>query len=276
MAPSTSFKDFATEIVKLKLPTTMEKVASAAGFEEQFVSLRSVLDTVTRGKPLPAPDSGLRGKSNYILYSSCKPLLGVTVTIDVMQDVVCTNGFSFQLNGISPAKSSTSAQQYALVISGNEISGVVNNWMGPNLIIPASLVLATLSGSIIPAGYRLVISLQNDAAGTITGVTFIVIDNQGSTLKNYPLDLVTFGAKPAQLSPVAAFQLNLVGPDSRENVLLSSGFGSIVYEASIALTVSNSWPCGVTGGTFENANSIYSMLSPGPGKTVSQLFGIGT
>jgi hypothetical protein len=40
--------------------------------------------------------------------------------------------------------------------------------------------------------------------------------------------------------------------------------------------VSNSWPCGVAGGTFENANSTYGMLSPGPSSRFSQPFGIRT
>jgi pseudomonalisin len=38
---------------------------------------------------IPAPASGLGSNSNYILYSNGKPLKGLSVTIDVTQDIVC-------------------------------------------------------------------------------------------------------------------------------------------------------------------------------------------
>jgi hypothetical protein len=276
MAPPTSFKDFATHFVKVTLLAKMETVASAIGFVERPISLRAMMNTVTLGSPVPAPTSGLGGRSNYILYSNCNPLIGVTVTINLTQDLVCTNGFSFQLNALSPVNETTSAQQYALVFSGNEISAVVNNWSGRNRIIPDSIMLVSLSGSRIPAGYQLIISLQNDARGNITGATYVVTDDRRNTLKRYPLDLETFGAKATELAPINAFQLNLVGPGNSESVVLASGSGSIVYQASNALTVVNSWPCGVVGGTLENANSAYGMLSPGPSSRFSQPFGIRT
>jgi hypothetical protein len=276
MNPPTSFKDFATHFAKVGLPAKMETVAKSIGFVQRPISLRAMMDTVTLGSPVPAPATGLSGKSNYIFYSNCNPLIGVTVTINVTQDIVCAQGFSFQLNALSPRNATTSAQQYGLVFSGTELSGIVNNWSGPKLIIPDSVSLVSLPGSTIPAGYQLSISLQNDSKGNVTGATYAVTDNQGNLLKTYPLNLETYGAKSTELAPVVAFQLNLVGPGSSESVVLSSGSGSIVYEASTALTVSNSWPCGVAGGTLENANTTYGMLSPGPSSRFSQPFGIRT
>ncbi len=58
--------------------------------------------------PVPNPASGLGSNSNYILFSGCKPLNGLSVTICVTQDIVCksasgsTSGFGFQLNAYSP------------------------------------------------------------------------------------------------------------------------------------------------------------------------------
>ena len=60
MNPPTSFKEFATQ---LKLPTNMETAASTIGFNLRPIALRSMLDTVTLGRPVPAPNLGLSGQS---------------------------------------------------------------------------------------------------------------------------------------------------------------------------------------------------------------------
>ena len=49
MNPPTSFKEFATQ---LKLPTNMETAASTIGFNLRPIALRSMLDTVTLGRPV--------------------------------------------------------------------------------------------------------------------------------------------------------------------------------------------------------------------------------
>jgi hypothetical protein len=286
VAPPTSFRDFATHFVNVELPTAMKTVASKVGFDRGPISLRSMMDTVTLGKPVPAPTLGLGGNSNYILYSDCSPLIGVTVTINVTQDMACSEGFSFQLNAVSPSTITAqqfAAQQYSIAFDGNNLSWGVDNFLAtdpPNYpSFMANGTLALLSNSEIPAGYQLIISLQNEA-NNITGATYTVNDNQGNLLKTYPLNLEEYRALPTQLAPIISLQLNLVGPGNSANVTLSSGSGLIVYKASTALTVANSWPvCNGTihsGGTDENANSSYGMLSPGPSSMFSQPFGIIT
>ena len=287
MNPPTSFKEFATQ---LKLPTNMETAALTIGFNLRPIALRSMLDTVTLGRPVPAPNLGLSGQSNYILSSNCNPLIGITVTINVTEDIACSEGFSFQLNAVSPASISAqqfAEQQYVIAFEGNNLSWSINSFLPTDPPNDPSFQphgpLASLSSSEIPAGYQLSISLQSDsngAGGNITAATFVVIDSQGNTLPNYPVDLEKYGAAASELAPIISFQLNLVGPGNSENVTLSSGAGSIVYEASSALTVANSWPvCNDmihSGGTEENANSTYGMMSPGPSSMVSQPFGIST
>jgi hypothetical protein len=123
----------------------------------------------------------------------------------------------------------------------------------------ANGTLALPSNSEIPAGYQLIISLQNEA-NNITGATYTVNDNQGNLLKTYPLNLEEYRALPTQLAPIISLQLNLVGPGNSANVTLSSGSGLIVYKASTALTVANSWPvCNGTihsGGTDEMPTAV--------------------
>jgi hypothetical protein len=133
VAPPTSFRDFATHFVNVELPTAMKTVASKVGFDRGPISLRSMMDTVTLGKPVPAPTLGLGGNSNYILYSDCSPLIGVTVTMNVTQDMACSEGFSFQLNAVSPSTITAqqfAAQQYSIAFDGNNLSwGSITFWL---------------------------------------------------------------------------------------------------------------------------------------------------
>jgi hypothetical protein len=236
------------------------------------------------GAPVPAPSGGLRGNSNYIFSSNDNPLIGVSVTINVTQDIVCqstdfgTLGFSFQLNALSPASASTAAQQYFINFTGSEIGCGVNNWSsGGQPIIVDGLPLAPVSGPGIPSGYQLTIVLKTGSNNNITEADYSVLDNDGKTTPG-SIPLMKYGATTAELAPILAFQLNLVGPQNKENVVLSSGSGSIVYQASSALTVTSSWPSwlGQVGGTDENANSIYGVLRSGPSRIFSQPFSISS
>jgi hypothetical protein len=258
----------------------MEAVASATGFGQRPISLRTMMDTGA-GSPVPAPAGGLRGNSNYILSSSDNPLTGLSVTINVTQDIVCQStdfgvlGFSFQLNALSPASATTAAQQYFINFTGSGIGCGVNNWSGGKPIINDGISLTPVAGPGIPSGYRLTISLKTGSNGNVTEADYSVLDNDGKTTPG-TIPLMKYGATAAELAPILAFQLNLVGPQNKENVVLSSGSGSIAYEASSALTVTSSWPAwlGAVGGTYENANSIYGVLRSGPGTTFSQPFSI--
>ena len=246
--------------------------------------------TITLGNPVSAPANGLGSNFNYIFYSDCNPLTDLAVTINVTKDIVCqsasgdTKGVGFQLNGLSPRSSmnqTITAQQFVIDLSGNELAWTVNLWSGTGpsikLIGAGSNSLTPLSSSKIPAGYQFRISLQYGPKSVISGATFSVIDN-GNTLASPVITLTSLPdpVQSSQLAPIVAFQLNIVGPQDKESVVLSSGSGSIVYEASSPLTLSNSPQCGVTGGTFETANSTYGALTSGPGSIFSQPFSVST
>jgi hypothetical protein len=62
----------------------------------------------------PPPGGGLIGYSNYNLYDNCANLTGVSVTVDVTEEMVAipsapssagtqSNGIGFQLNCLPPA-----------------------------------------------------------------------------------------------------------------------------------------------------------------------------
>ena len=217
------------------------------------------------------PAQGFGSNSNYILASNCNPLLGVTVTIDVTQDIIAvantgpTSGFEFQLNAYSPKNEKCAYQQYSIALFGSEIVGSVDNWPlhGSN-IINDFFSMVSLPSAKIPAGYKLTISLQNDAQGNITGATYTVVDDNGKTLANVKKVLTSLtgigvmqGGNASDLAPIVAFELNLVGPENSEGAVLSSGAGTFTYTATTPLTALVSEPpCAEsTDFTRETANS---------------------
>jgi hypothetical protein len=132
----------------------------------------------------PAPSAGLGSNSNYILSSNCNPILDLSVTINVTEDIVCksssgsTPGFSFQLNAYSPPDQTSAWQQYVIALFGNpfynprrpvpsRLIGSVDNWPieGKNIINDFfDLTFGPLYSAVLPAGYQLQIALRNEGS----------------------------------------------------------------------------------------------------------------
>jgi hypothetical protein len=111
-------------------------------------------------------------------------------------------------------------------------------------------------------------------------VTYVITDNLGNMVANVPLTLLLIpGATAADLAPIVAFELNLVGPINGETAVLTSGAGTITYASPSGLWVLSEEPdCVETGvGTLENANSSYGIMSffgTGPATKYTQSFSI--
>jgi len=234
-------------------------------------------------KTEPPPSSGLKSAWNYFMYNGCDALVDVSVTIDVTQDIVwesssgATQGFSFQLNCYSPVVTPPPAvyvawQQYVVELGGTELVGGVNGYQtdkSPAYLAKSNLL--SLPSVKIPAGYKIKLTLGYDASDNVTGVTFLVIDNSGSTVVNQWL------AVPGDYAPIIAFEMNLVGPISAESAVLSSGAGTFTYAASSTMTASNKEPsCAIAKGvrTGETANTIYGVLPANWGNPLTQSFGL--
>jgi putative hemolysin len=73
------------------------------------------------------------------------------------------------------------------------------------------------------------------------------------------------GVSSADLSPIVAFELDIVGFDNGQSTTLSSGAGTITYTAVNAMTVVNAERsyCEFDGGTLETANTSYGELPTG-------------
>jgi hypothetical protein len=116
----------------------------------------------------PAPSEGLGSNYNYLLNSNCNWLTGVSVTVDVFQDITGSDGFGFQLNAYSATSDYDAAQQYLIYLDPHsqpaQLYCMVDNWTvqgGQSQIINNIVPLATLPSHTLPAGYQLLISLAN-------------------------------------------------------------------------------------------------------------------
>jgi hypothetical protein len=230
-----------------------------------------------------APSAGLGSNSNYFLYSNCNPITGLSVSISVTQDIVGSDGFGFQVNGYSAQGDHDGAQQYVITLNPQgQLYAGVDNWQnGSTQLINDFVGLTNLPGAKLPAGYTLTIALQNDANGNITGAAYTVVDNQGNTVANQTIDLLSLnlygGGGPvtaADLAPLVAFQLNFVDWANGGTTTLSSGGGTITYSATTSLSVLSSEPACVDWNyvTVETANSIYGPLPSGSSQTFTQSF----
>jgi hypothetical protein len=130
--------------------------------------------TIVAGQPATVPAQGLEGSTNYWLYSNCDPLVDLSVTVEVSQDIVCVEaenpggppflGFSFQLNCSSPAGYTTAEEQYVIELAGNQLTGGIE--FSPNTTdqFLYEFDLPTVPHSnVAPAGYKFKMALLNDA-----------------------------------------------------------------------------------------------------------------
>ena len=243
---------------------------------------------------------GFGSDYNYLLYSNCQPVTNLSVVIDVTQDIFSSNGFSFQLNAYSPPDANCVWQQYGMYVDMTQnppqLGCSVDNWPSDSYRTTANIPpggdlinygfnLLPLPGGILPAGWKLTISPQNDQNGNINGAIYVVVDNQGNTLANPTISLSSLtidGVSPPQpvtsadIAPIIAFQLNIVGPDNGLNSYFSSGAGTITYTASTPLTAVTQQPaCTAAQGTIteETANSGYGILPSIASCSLTQSFG---
>jgi hypothetical protein len=288
-----------------------------ASFDGTRWSTQATLPGNTGQDMAAEPEGGLMGNSNYMIYSNCNPLKNLAVTIAVTEDIVCGSatypsgasapkGLSFQLNGYSPAGARCDYQQYCIGVNMSNsaqtvITGSIDNWpahlANGSDLINYGVQLLSIPGAALPAGYKITMALGNDAAGNVNSVTFTVVDNLGKVRASNAIELLSLqldnslGKPPTtpgflpgpvtqqDLAPLLAVELNMVGHDSGESAVLTSGAGTITYSASVLLTATDSQPaCTAAQGVFteENANTVYSELPASPSGTLTQAFGVNT
>jgi hypothetical protein len=237
------------------------------------------------------PSGGYHGAGNYIVAagSSCATLTGIKATIYVTEDLIwesSSNGhpaFSIQLNAETNSNQKLDWLQFM-----SHMGDDTGLWPWMNIWAPSGIVWnQAVSNPVakmpqaarIPAGYSLVVSLQDDSAGNVTGATWNVFNSSGSSIGSvtYPLSTAQGGGvPPGDLSPVASYQVTLGGAMDGTHATFSSGAGLMVWEADQTMNVDTAYPSciGYTGGTAETSNVSYGAMSSTPSKMLWQAFNV--
>jgi hypothetical protein len=157
------------------------------------VTQTKISTELTTPLTVPPPTGGLGSNSNYVLSSNpssqCTPITGLTVTIDITQDLVLksstsffVNGYSIQLNCSSPPGFINAWQQFVFLIytpdiGYSELDVAVNDYTvkEDELLNDLDTVLR-LPSNTLPAGYQLQIQLKTDANNNVVGAQYVVND----------------------------------------------------------------------------------------------------
>jgi hypothetical protein len=252
-------------------------------------SFPSVVETV------PVPPGGYSGSANYILAngSSCATLTGVKATILFIQELVwesspagAPQGFSIQLNAETNNNQKLDWLQF--VIHMGDDKGLwpwINIWSEASFTQPlwnqsvAKSVATMPQAASIPAGYSIVIALQNDSEGRVTGATWTVLDGSGNSVGSvsYPLSTTDGGGvPPGDLSQVASFQVTFGGAAKGAHATFKSGAGVVILQADQPMNVGPGYPAciGFIDGTAETSNMGYGALGAKANTLFSQAFGV--
>jgi hypothetical protein len=175
-------------------------------------------------------------------------------------------GYSIQLNGYSlqPANMASAWQQYVIEVVDGYVLGLVQIWSANlQLNTPDTPVFqAPVPSWPIAAGTRFRIQLKNDGLNNVTSVTFEVYDEIGALWASGSMN-VSAVPELLALAPIAAFQVNIVGPINGESVTFSSGSGLITYTATNKFLPVGAVPAPGEAPnivTLESANTAYGFL----------------
>ena len=245
---------------------------------------------------LPSP--GRTSSSNYFLTNNCQYITGLTVSLTATQDIVSDSGFTVQLNADSRFQQPRAVdawQQYVFLVTGTSIQGVVNNWkdLTTAIVCGSVNVASTPISNGIPKGYTLQISLQY-AGNSVSGALFEVLSNGQPVGQAVSLPVSQAGCNcnlgpgftctgyqgDFDLSPITAFQVNIVGTGNGASTTFTSGAaGNIQYAVSSGgLTAVNTVPACVASAalscTAETSNAKYGQLLACPAPSMTQTFSI--
>jgi hypothetical protein len=237
------------------------------------------LRVAERDKLVPPPKN-FASNHNYWIYAGGAPIRGLTVTMEVTEDVAAPTGLNLQLNGNSPADANCVYQQYCMGIDPRHKTRL--GWSNENFpsakwrwalhnrhglpcgknphpdeqtcrgdIFNMHGVVGFFPRMInrLPAGSKLVWKLIDDADGTIVGASYTFVNPEGKRTSTGPQLIKAFRLEggradvdPQSCAPVLAVQMNIVGLNGGAYTELRTGAGRIIYEAAVALTPEGQQP----------------------------------
>jgi hypothetical protein len=235
------------------------------------------------------PASGSSSSNDFIVNpAGCgQNIQGLAVTLQITDTIASSNGFDIQLNGCN-GSATVAWQQYGFTVQGNSIQGWINNWSNVSATPPAYIccntidVCSTPISNGLPAGYQLILSLVYDPNDnvTVTGARYQVLDQNGSMQGDHTYMVSQVGCNcgsgpggtcsgfqgAADLAPLTAFELVVVGPGGGARANFSSGAGVLTYTSSGQLAQASSVACTAGQccttcvGTAERPNATYTGL----------------
>jgi hypothetical protein len=243
----------------------------------------------------PPPGAGLKSNHNYYLYNDGQPILGLVVTIELTQDVVCDDiGFHVQLNANSPLGSQTKWQQYVMGFNpdfkrkgrsfGPMVGSSIEYFAKPNSFDtgpknpPNAAPVTHLPGPrTLPAGAKFIIAMKYEG-DDIGGADFTYVEKDGKERHSWMIPVPpTYPGSTVPKSvraPIVAFQVDIVGRSGGDKAVMKSGEGKIIYSSSGPMTVVAKKPPSNGAITAETANSAYGELPVGPSQMFTQTFAV--
>lgn len=254
------------------------------------------------------PPGGARSNQNFVLHAGGDILTGVTVSIalDELARVnphppgqTDTGGWAVQLNcySLSAPGIKTLWQQYIIESPPgvNAIAGQINNWTslsGNEINFWETLVKDLTFADALAQGTSLSISPQTDSDGNVIGCVFTITYETDTTGMSFTAGLIAprtasiymnmlvnndRTGRPitrAELAPIVAMELNIVGHLDGSDTHFTSGAGTIQYTAAQELTVSIGEPSFTHFGGFtaETSNIMYGPLPAGYTTNPTQIF----
>ncbi len=235
------------------------------------------------------------GNINYTLDGGGEALTGVWARIDFTEDFRSSaNGYGFQLDCYSTQGPSITTvwQQYLVYADpgSGQLIAMINTWKsGRAQVNNIQVPFAKLASATIPKGYSITIALSyyqdpqykytDQYTAIVTGATYTVNDAAGSVVGTTTIGIVgqptidSSGAASgppattANLAPIAALQMLIVGDINGNTAKLAEASGVITYYASSNFTATTVAPTpspesvfGSVAGTGENANLFYGPL----------------
>jgi hypothetical protein len=261
-------------------------------------SIVSAVTSVASAQTAPAP-SPLGSNSNYMMgisSNNCSSLQHLKVTFTVTEDLVAASsncggsigntGFSVQLNANAPKSitgpNQSAWQQYVIQVGPQNITSHTQLWgldPGDGITPPDQTIGQVPSPVTLPAGYTLTWLLDIAPGGNVDDVIYYAQNNP-------PVDVSISALGSQYLTPIASFELDLVGQGGC-NTTFQSGAGIITYSVTPAVTGLTAVPtcaisqlsgnrggCSGTVCTGETSNSSYGPVpsasnteSPGAGSS---------
>ncbi len=265
---------------------------AAAGFVASAIAATTSVDrrlivAFQGGAPAVgnAPVSSPLGSStNYLLHNHGRPIEAPQVTLSMTTGLTYSangppqarsqqvSGYSLQFNAYALNGQAAVWQQYVIGFDGTNLYAQINNWNpapianNPNALayfINEKSNLCVPAGGVT-AGWNLHVQLTTDTDARVTGATFTATDPTGAQKGRISWDLAhDLGVVDANICPIVAYEVDLVGPGNSESVTFSGGAGTLHYSSPTATTAQFDMPLGVawTGGTAESAiNGTYGQL----------------